>query len=622
MPTLPDTVISGDENQQIYLVAPSYSGSGWTFSDQRILNSTYRTMEWFYQRNGGCGSFRLILKEEFEEADEALLEGWEIQVRIKLEDEDDFTTWYRGIIRSVERRIVGTETVTEVRGQGYLEQLAKIQVQRRYPAGQRIDQIVGDILHNYIKPLTRIVKPADVDVTYDGGIDASSYVTRGPIHFECSALRALKFLAELQGSREFGVSADRAFYFRAKATSFEDGLFQEQDLVDVIDAGQSLEKVNKLKVAGKQYGHVEALAIAQDVTDITNYGTYERTVETPWVEHQLDALRWAENIIAVRKGNYTWKSVSWNEVNKRLERNHPSTALGQLRIYGSDVSNEYDDLDIAKIKYIKGTPETRVEVNELGHPRPVPRNKSTLLRAVITAGAHLFDLGEDLEDKVVSQVEALKGRQKQFRNPNYDVTHPNSSQYTLQPAQIHGLYPPGVSDVTNSRLKETYWDAQEWNDLIGMRYRDATNFSGHFYGEELFVWEDVTRQYGSKYYWNGTSWVKFASSKTLILDFVTAPIITNDQHNYNFGSAANQEYSAIRISSSANWMITGFTGGIHGLVRELYNVGSFDIILAHQHSGSLASNRLINVTGTNLTVVPGGKAKAIYDAVSGGWRVE
>lgn len=518
-PTIPLNAIPHDGiDELIWLVRPLKTVHGWTFLDKRVLSRTYQRIQWYYYRNGGCGGFRILLREAFLERDAVLDEGWEIHVRIKLSGETDYTTWYRGVVRSVERRYQGNEVLTELRGQGYLEQMAGINVNRRYPKGQRICDIVDDIVDNFIKPDTRIIRPRDVDPTNkDGGVDSSAnYVLKGPVHFECSALKAIKFLAELQGDIEYGVSAERQFYFRQKRTvlgsgSDQNAFFVTKDLVDVLDGGKEVDKVNKISVESKQFGHRELLSSAQDVTDITQRGLFHRPIEVPWTEHDHDALRWAENIIARKKGANAWKSVSWSSVTKRIEKYHPDSALHLVRIYGKDVSHDFDDLDISKIMYTKGGNVRRNEVVEMNSPIVQKKNDDVVLRAIIYAGFHHHDLVEELEEKIVDQLEAVKSKHKQFRNPNVDVTHPDPSIYFRQPGQIFGLYKEGATDVTNTRLKLTYWDVTggRWNDLIAQRTAEGLPATGDFVGEEYFVWDDATHNKGKKYYWAGpgNGWV-------------------------------------------------------------------------------------------------------------------
>lgn len=500
-------------DELIYLVRVQRTGAQtYTYTDMRLLTPAYQLITWNYFRNGGCGNFRLLLREYLPEADVALQEGWEVHVRIRLDEESDYSTWYRGTIRAVQRNYEGNEVLTDVRGQGYLEQLAHIQVQKRYPKNIAVDSIVADIVDNFVLPNSRIIRP----LTGTRGIDASSYVTQGPLHFECSALKAIKFLAELQGDREFGISATREFYFRAKSSTIEDAIFEANDVVSVVEGGKEVEKVNLIKLGGKFWGHKETLELYRDTTDISNYGMFEKPIDIPHVEHRFDANRWSENVVNRKKNAGNWRTLAWSQIDKRLERNHPDEALGQLRIYGLDISNEILDLDISKITYYKGGFVHKGEVREIHDPKTQSLIDQPVLRAHVYAGLHQHDLVEELEEKVYEPINALKGQIKQFRNPVVDITNPNPNNIETIPGQLWAQ--PSGTDVTHDvthgpfvvRFRD---DLTNWPHLVKLRHGDVTTPSaGNFLGEEFFVYSDAARTQGTKYFWNGTAWVAMANS--------------------------------------------------------------------------------------------------------------
>lgn len=528
-PIPPTNVYFESIDEHIWLVKPTKGITGYTFEDKKCLTNIYQRVEWWYYRNGGCGHFRLFLRQPLDNPKEVVDGGWEIHLRLMLPGETVYTTWYRGVIRAVEDKSAGQEAIIEIRGQGYMEQLASIQVQRRYPKNSTIKQIVDDIVDNYVKPDSRIVRVKDVPynsltgganyAATDTGVDASDYVTKGPIHFECSALTAIKFLSELQGDREFGVDAYRRFYFRAKINTVSNALFKDEDTTAVVKAFKQDWKANTLKVEGKQWGHRETLKVVKDVSDVTAYGLFERPIEVPWLEHDDDSLRWAENIINWRKGTQQWDQVDWTRIDKHLERTHP---LGKTRVYGSDVSSDYADLHLGKVKYVKGGFTNRGESTEIGQPRIQIKLDQPQLRATFYFGIWQNDLLEDFEDKHFNQIAAIKGKHKQFRNPGRDCTLPDPSDISLWPGMLWSLptepfvyfdvtrdMTVSLCDVTLARHSLWYWDVTEWHQLIGQRFQDATTTGrpGHFPGEEIFIYSNPpTRTKGKKYYWNGENW--------------------------------------------------------------------------------------------------------------------
>lgn len=98
--------------------------------------------------------------------------------------------------------------------------------------------------------------------------------------------------------------------------------------------------------------------------------------------------------------------------------------------------------------------------------------------------------------------------------------------------------------------------------------------------------------------------------------------ITSNQNDYNPGRG-----SFFRLSTDASRTITGFATG-HAVVADrngqhlpIVNVGSFDLVLAHQSASSTASNRIITDTGADLTIGAGKAAFLLYDATTERWRV-
>jgi len=152
----------GEMEKLLYLVQVTGSpAGGLVFTDKKVLNLAEQSLEWWYHKNGGCGAFRLLTHEFLDDADfnAATEEGWELHVRIKLGGEDVYSTWYRGVIRSIKNQEQGDDEYADIRGFGYIEMLDRLLVQRVYPAGLTVKQIVDDILERDVRPYTRIILP-------------------------------------------------------------------------------------------------------------------------------------------------------------------------------------------------------------------------------------------------------------------------------------------------------------------------------------------------------------------------------------------------------------------------------------------------------------------------------
>ncbi len=76
-----------------------------------------------------------------------------------------------------------------------------------------------------------------------------------------------------------------------------------------------------------------------------------------------------------------------------------------------------------------------------------------------------------------------------------------------------------------------------------------------------------------------------------------------------------------RWSSDASRNVTGVVAGADGERREVWNVGSQNIVLVNNSGSSSAANRFKTTTGSDLTLAPDGCAIMTYDATSTVWRV-
>ncbi len=76
-----------------------------------------------------------------------------------------------------------------------------------------------------------------------------------------------------------------------------------------------------------------------------------------------------------------------------------------------------------------------------------------------------------------------------------------------------------------------------------------------------------------------------------------------------------------RLSSGAAVSITGIAGGTDGRLLSIINVGSNNIVLSNQNSGSQPANRIITGTGANLTLRANNAATLLYDGTTRQWRV-
>ena len=95
--------------------------------------------------------------------------------------------------------------------------------------------------------------------------------------------------------------------------------------------------------------------------------------------------------------------------------------------------------------------------------------------------------------------------------------------------------------------------------------------------------------------------------------------ITSNQNNYALGNPFWK-----RLSSDAERTITGFQidfgSSSNGETHLLTNVGSFNIIIAHQSASSSGSNRVVCPQSTDMLLAPGEEVFLIWDPTTDRWR--
>jgi len=98
---------------------------------------------------------------------------------------------------------------------------------------------------------------------------------------------------------------------------------------------------------------------------------------------------------------------------------------------------------------------------------------------------------------------------------------------------------------------------------------------------------------------------------------LTPSQLNADQNNYSPGVARYY-----RLSTDASRTITGLSvSQVDGLEAEIWNVGSNNLVLAHQSASSTAANRFICTGAADITLAADEITLLRYDATSSRWRV-
>lgn len=93
--------------------------------------------------------------------------------------------------------------------------------------------------------------------------------------------------------------------------------------------------------------------------------------------------------------------------------------------------------------------------------------------------------------------------------------------------------------------------------------------------------------------------------------------------NANDFDLEDAQIARLAVSGGADRTVTGIDVSLHPSPRiDLINVDpTFNILLADQDVGSLATNRIITGTSASITIAPDGAARLLRDSVTDRWRV-
>lgn len=216
-----------------------------SFNLKEILDDEFIDLSWSYSRIGGCGEFDFRLpRKRFEERS---LTG-ESNVRIYYRNQltNSFDLWYQGIITNKIPNISGNSEYIQVSGHGYQQQLSRIYLNNVSYSGQEASVIIKSILDNYVTPYTNI--------TYSvSDLEATTFYFDS-IQFNETALSAIQKINSTVGNYEWGVNANRSFYFKARSQSIGFRFVQGNNIINFHDNQDFSEVINQVYVQGAQSG--------------------------------------------------------------------------------------------------------------------------------------------------------------------------------------------------------------------------------------------------------------------------------------------------------------------------------------------------------------------------------
>lgn len=272
-----------------------------SFTKLEELQMEAKNLRWSYARIGGCGDFSFSLPRRFTEEKHI---GGDFNVKIyKQENDGSLTLFYQGMVLQKSPSVRGESEEVSVRGHGYVNQLKRIQLDQNYSATE-VSAIVTDLLDNYITPNT--------DITYSAGdIEATGY-TPDSLKFDGDCFTAIETLADIVGSREWGVDRNRKFFFKARSETVSHSFPLGGKIKNYSSDDDFSAVINRVIVRGGDNGGTQYISdpAGDDYNNLASqlkYGRrdhiiYNSSVTTDAVSAQLAQATLAEFSVIVRRG--------------------------------------------------------------------------------------------------------------------------------------------------------------------------------------------------------------------------------------------------------------------------------------------------------------------------------
>lgn len=287
-----------------------------------ILDNEYTELSWSYSRIGGCGGFSFKLPRRlFEEKN--VSGTFNIRIYYRNPSTDTYDIWYQGFIQNKTPFVRGNTEDIQIDGHGYYAQLKNIYVNTSY-ASQEVSVIVKDVLDTYITPNTNISYQA-------ADIEATTY-TPDSITFNDYGDAVMQKLADLVGTREYGVDSSRNFFFKARSTSVGRQFYLNKNLHSFTENQDFSDIFNRVYVQGAQAGGTSYFSAATNhLPSQAKYGIIDRVIQNSSVT--TDAVAAQLSTSALSESNDVSRKASFKLVNleAQLEATNPIDLINVIK---------------------------------------------------------------------------------------------------------------------------------------------------------------------------------------------------------------------------------------------------------------------------------------------------
>jgi hypothetical protein len=347
-----------------------------SFNELETLDDQLMNVTWEYNRIGGCGSFSFDLPRKY--CDEKFISGdFNIRIFVRNDTTKVYDLWYQGIVETKAPNVRADEMIS-IQGHGYQAQLSRIQLSNVTFASTEISVIVKNILDNYVVPNTDIIYTAS-------DIQATTF-TPDSIQFNCSAQEALQTLADITGSREWGVDENRSLFFKQRSST-AGFYFAIGDKLTAFTSDDSFKDiVNRVivqggDVAGVPFSPDPTSSPYNDVPSQTKYGRRDYIKQSSAILTDAVAQQFAASILLEKKDVVRRARAELTGYETQIESTTPIPLLeivakaaiyGEAgRYYGTFLYAGRIQYQVNRIVYKVESSDSVLTTNlELGQPRP------------------------------------------------------------------------------------------------------------------------------------------------------------------------------------------------------------------------------------------------------------
>lgn len=345
------------------------------FNLLEVLDEQFIDLSWEYTRIGGCGPIQFDLPREY--CNEKGIGGdFNLKVYIRNPLTKTYDLWYQGLIEDKAPNLRGENESVSIQGQGYQKQLSRIQLTNVNYASQEVSVIVKNILDNYVVPNT--------DVTYSLGDLETTGFTIDSIDFNTDALAAIQTLADIVGTREWGVNAERKFFFKARSETV--GFrFPIGGKITAFSGDDSFrDVVNRVIIQGGDVGGVPfrpspTSSPYNDLSSQLKFGRRDEVYQNSSIITNEVAEKFARSILAEKSGVIRRARCELVNYETRLESSLPislfqviarSVLYGE-KTYGTFLYSDRVSYQINRIQYKVDNAGANLKIQlELGQARP------------------------------------------------------------------------------------------------------------------------------------------------------------------------------------------------------------------------------------------------------------